>query len=347
MILLFYTAISFLVSFLFFPVFIKLLRQWKVFDESGGHKIHLAFTPSMGGLSIFLGAIVTLLICLSLQQWIALKFFFVSIALMFFIGLRDDILALSARQKLYSQLLPIAILIILGQTMVRSTYGLVWDQSLPMWAAVVLTAFIFVILTNAYNLIDGLDGLAGTVGVLILSFFGGWFFAVGDVVLSYIAFAFVGGLLSFLFFNWQPAKIFMGDTGTLMIGFLISFLALTFIDRNYSLPHEHPFKFSSSIGTAVCILIIPVFDTCRVIILRLRKFQSPFQADRNHVHHQFLNLGFSHSRTVVCMAAINMFFVGLAVVLKKFSDWWTLGSAVAICLIINFALRRAQSRAAV
>ncbi len=301
----------------------------------------------MGGLSIFLGSIVTLLISLSLQQWISLKFFFVSIALMFFIGLRDDILALSARQKLYSQLLPIAILIILGETMVRSTYGLIWEQSLPMWVAVALTAFIFVILTNAYNLIDGLDGLAGTVGVLILTFFGVWFFAVDDVVLSYIAFAFVGGLLAFLFFNWQPAKIFMGDTGTLMIGFLISFLALTFIDRNYTLPNEHPLKFTSSIGTAVCVLIIPVFDTCRVIILRLRKLQSPFQADRNHVHHQFLNLGFSHSKTVFYMASVNLLFIGLAVILKKFSDWWTLGSAIAICLIINFALKRVQSRTAV
>lgn len=317
-----------------------------MFDASGGHKIHAAFTPSMGGLSVFIGAIVTLLMSLSLQQWMELKFFVVSLILMFLIGLRDDILALSARQKLYSQLLPIAILIVLGETMVRSTYGLVWEAPVPMWLSVPLTAFVFVILTNAYNLIDGLDGLAGTVGVLILVFFGIWFLTVGEVVLSYIAFAFVGGLLAFLFFNWQPAKIFMGDTGTLMIGFLISFLALRFIERNYALPDGHLSKFGSSIGTAICVLIIPVFDTCRVIILRLRKLQSPFQADRNHVHHQFLNIGFSHAKTVGWVALINLFFIGLAVVFRKFGDGWTLGAAVAICLIINFALKRAQPRTA-
>lgn len=298
----------------------------------------------MGGLSIFLGSMATLVMCLSLQDWVTLKYFFISLALMFIIGLRDDILALTAKQKFYSQFLPILTLVLIDNTRLSSTYDVMGEFYFPEIVSILLTAFVLLILTNAYNLIDGLDGLAGTIGFIILLFFGIWFYEIGEMSISYIAFAFCGALLAFLYFNWQPSKIFMGDTGALMIGLLISFLSIRFINTNYTLPDAHAFKFESSVGTAICVLIVPVFDTLRVIILRLRRLQSPFKADKNHIHHQFIKLGFSHAKTVLFMSSISIFFLLIAVLLRKQGDILILSIALVVGLIINYLLRIAQTK---
>jgi len=263
---------------------------------------------------------------------------------MFIIGLRDDVLALTPKQKLYNQFLPVLILVFLDNTVLTSTYGLFGDLIFPEWVSFILSVFVLIILTNAYNLIDGLDGLAGTIGIIILGFYGVWFFAIGSTALGYIAFCFSGALIAFLFFNWQPSRIFMGDTGALMIGLLISYMSIQFIKANYELPDQNLYRFSSSVATAICILIIPVFDTLRVIIVRLRKFQSPFRADKNHIHHQFLNLGFSHAKSVISISIISIFFIGIAVLLRNQSDTLIISIVLVVCLLINYTLKVTQKK---
>jgi UDP-GlcNAc:undecaprenyl-phosphate GlcNAc-1-phosphate transferase len=339
-----YAAISFLISFLCFPVLIKILGQWKLFDESGAHKIHSAFIPSMGGISILLGVAITLIIAMPLQQLVKLKYFFIGLGLIFIIGLRDDILALNPKQKLYSQFLPVLILVLFGGSVLKSTYGILPIQDFILPVTWVISVFTFIIITNAYNLIDGVDGLAGAIGIIALVCFGSWFYMVGDLAHSLVAFCFVGSLAAFLFFNWQPSKIFMGDTGALLVGLLLSYLAIVFINKNYALPVQNPSRFTASIATAVCVLIIPIFDTLRVIILRIRQMQSPFRADRNHLHHQFLNLGFSHAQTVLVLMAINILFIFLAWILKEQTDTVILVLVLMLCLIINFILKKLQTR---
>lgn len=262
---------------------------------------------------------------------------------MFFIGLRDDVLALTPKQKLYSQFLPVFLLVFLNGVTLNSTYGMIDLPFIPLWIIWAISVLTLVILTNAYNLIDGLDGLAGSIGIISLTFFGLWFYAAGEETLGLIAMTFAGSILAFLFFNWQPSKIFMGDTGALMIGFLLSFMAIQFINYNYHLPVGHPLKFQASVSTALAVVIIPVFDTLRVIILRLRKMQSPFKADRNHLHHQFLNLGFSHAKAVLTLSTINLFFIGMVWVLRDSTDHVILPLIVLICLAINYILKRAQA----
>jgi UDP-GlcNAc:undecaprenyl-phosphate GlcNAc-1-phosphate transferase len=294
----------------------------------------------MGGVSIILGIIITLLMSLPLKEWVSMKYFFISLALMFFIGLRDDILALTARQKLYSQFLPVSILVFLNETLLQSTYGLFLTCTFPTLMSYAITIFVIIILTNAYNLIDGLDGLAGAIGGLTLLFLGVWFYLTGNISLSLVALTAAGSLVAFLIFNWQPARIFMGDTGALTIGLLISFLIIQFINLNYQLPFDHPARFTSSIGAAVFIFIIPIFDTLRVIILRLRNLQSPFRADKNHIHHQFLNLGFSHERSVMLISSISIFFMSIALLLRTWSDASILSIGIVACLVMNFALKK-------
>lgn len=344
--LLVYTATSFTIAVLFLPVLIKLLTQWSVFDSPGQHKIHEDYTPSMGGICIMLGVLFTLLISFRFSDWVSLKYFFIALAVMLTVGLRDDILALDPVRKLIGQVLPIVILVVFGHTQLTSFYGMILTgMTFPVVVSWLVSIFTIVILTNAYNLIDGLDGLAGSVGIVILSFFGWWFFSVDQAYFSIIAFAFVGAIAGFLVFNWEPSKIFMGDTGALSIGLVISYLAVQFINFNFNLPQENQ-HFLASISTAICVLIIPVFDTARVIIFRLRRLQSPFKADRNHLHHQFINLGFSHAQSVLIICGINIFFIGLAVILRSQPDSVILPLVLALCLMINQALKAAQKKKA-
>lgn len=340
-----YTASAFSITLLCLPVLIKLLSQWKVFDSPGTHKIHKHYVPSMAGVCILMGAMFAQLIGLPLEAWINFKFFYIALAMMFITGLRDDILTLSPRQKLIGQILPIIIVVIFGDTTLRSFYGAVFDglvfQDAVAWF---VTIFTIVILTNAYNLIDGLDGLAGTVGLIALLCFGIWFYLAGEDTLSLIALSFVGALAAFLYFNWEPSKIFMGDTGALVLGMLLSYLTIKFININYALPAEDPIRFRSTLGTAVMVMIIPIFDTLRVIIIRLHKLQSPFKADKNHFHHQFLKLGLSHSRTVIIIGCIHLFFVAMAFVLKNKPDVVILLTALVICIMIDMVIKIAQRR---
>lgn len=343
--LIIYSASAFTITFLFLPVLIKLLAQWKLFDTPGKHKIHQHYAPSMGGVCIMMGAAFAQVIGLSFSDWVTLKYFYITLAMMFITGLRDDILTLSPRQKLIGQILPVIIVVVFGDVVLWSFYGAAFNclvfHDVVAWG---VTIFTIVILTNAYNLIDGLDGLAGTVGMISLLFFGVWFYLAGDFALSLIALSFFGSLVAFICFNWEPSKIFMGDTGALVVGLLLSFLTIKFININYALPEDNPVRFASSIGTAVMIMIIPIFDTLRVIILRLRRLQSPFRADKNHLHHQFLKLGLSHSRTVIIIAGIHLFFLALAFVLKSSSDTVILPAAIVGCIVINQAIKIAQKR---
>ena len=185
-----FSLASFLVSFLLFPVIIKIFKQLKWVDVPGTHKIHSDFVPSMGGVAILAGASLAMLMALPLQQWIIMRYFFISVALMFLIGLRDDVLALSPRQKLLSQFLPVFVLVFLDDVTLTSLYGLVPESYFSSPLSYFISLFTVIIITNAYNLIDGIDGLAGTIGFLILFFFGVWFYMADQHFLSLIALIF-------------------------------------------------------------------------------------------------------------------------------------------------------------
>ncbi len=340
-----FPVISLVISVLLFPVVIKIFKTLNWFDSPGTHKIHASSVPSMGGVAIMIGSVLALLMGLPLQQWIERKYFFISIALMFLIGLRDDVLALTPRQKLISQFLPVLVTVFLDRVLLHSFYE--WNsEPLPLYLSYLISFVTVIIISNAYNLIDGIDGLAGSVGVLVLAFLGIWFMEADDQYTGLIALCFAGALIAFLIFNWQPSSIFMGDTGALTIGLILSVLTIRFINHNANLPLDHPAKFASSISTAFCVLIIPLFDTFRVILVRLRQLQSPFHADRNHIHHRFLAAGMSHSRAVIWISLINLAFIGLALVMRRQNDLVLLPVIVIACLFINFALQRMQKKPA-
>ncbi len=299
----------------------------------------------MGGIPIFSGALFSLLLWMSSNLGVQNKFLLSSLVILFIIGLRDDLIPMKPRFKLASQLVPILLVSVFSNIQLNSLYSLV-DLTFNPVVAIIITVFTLVVITNSFNLIDGIDGLSGTIGSIILITFGTWFFNIELTALSFISFAFVGGLIAFLIYNWSPSRIFMGDTGALLIGFLIGCLTIHFINANFNLPTSNPNKFTGSISTAICILIIPLVDTLRVFFLRVIRLKSPLMADNNHIHHYLLDLGLSHGTSTVLLAVINIGFISLAYFGKDLGDRLLLLIIIIVVSILLLLLNYFSSRKA-
>jgi len=322
---------AFLVTFLMFPVFIKFFKRRNFLDDPGGRKIHTARTPAMGGLPIFIGFCIAVLIWAPFEVLRETKYVLSALSIMFIIGFRDDLINLRAFHKLFGQISAALIIVTVCDIRLMSLYGLFGIGEVPIALSYILSVFTIIVITNAYNLIDGIDGLSGSVGLIASLFFGIWFFLNNEIGLASISLALAGALVAFLNYNWAPSKIFMGDTGSLFVGFFLSIGAIAFIDLNYSIRGSE-FAFGGSVGTAVAVLIIPLADTLRVFIKRIARGKSPMHPDRTHTHHILLRLGCNHAQATGILVTVHVIFVLLALVLKNLSD------AVVIPTIILTAL---------
>jgi UDP-GlcNAc:undecaprenyl-phosphate/decaprenyl-phosphate GlcNAc-1-phosphate transferase len=203
-----------------------------------------------------------------------------------------------------------------------------------------LTFFTIIVITNSFNLIDGLDGLAGTIATISLLAFGIWFFLVGDGVFAILSFAMLGSIFAFLIFNWEPSEVFMGDTGALVIGMTLAIMVIHFINLNFALPVGNVYKFDATIAAAACFIMIPLVDTMRIVILRLLKGQSPFKPDKSHVHHAIMRLGKTHSQTTIILGITQLCFITIAVLCRGFSDRYMLVAVIVLSIILSVFLDR-------
>jgi UDP-GlcNAc:undecaprenyl-phosphate GlcNAc-1-phosphate transferase len=331
---------SFVIAFLIVPVIIKYSLAKNLVDIPGRRKIHKKVTPSMGGIAIFIGFFISSLIWLDIQGLGYIKFILVALFVIFFIGVRDDLVPLRAMVKLVGQLMAASLLIFLFDLRIKTFYGLFGVHELPDIVSYIITYFTIIVITNSFNLIDGLDGLAGTIAIVALLAFGIWFYLVDDLIFSVLSFAMLGGIFAFLIFNWEPSEVFMGDTGALVIGMMLAILAIHFINVNYSLPAMTPYKFNGSVGTAACIIIIPLVDTLRIVILRISKGQSPFAPDKSHVHHAIMRLGMTHSQTTLTLGGVQILYIVLAITFHKFGDIYVLSGLLVLSFLLSVTLDR-------
>jgi len=302
---------SFLIGFLLTPILILILKKMKLIDAPGGRKIHNGFIPSMGGLSFVVATFMAVLTWFSLQQMIEVRFFLTSFGLVFMLGLRDDLVDLTAWQKLLGQFVAAYIVVVFGDIRFTSLYGFFGIYDIPVLISYAITIFTIIALTNSFNLIDGLDGLAGSISVVTFAFLGWWFMQAGMTSYSMFAFILVGGVLSFLIFNWHPAKIFMGDTGSLSLGFALSVMTILFVNTNGTMNDYEGWKFTAPIASGLALLIIPIYDTCRIFTKRTLKGKSPFAADKSHIHHFMIRMGLRHDQVTLSLVFIKIIFIGL------------------------------------
>ncbi|MFD2036884.1 MraY family glycosyltransferase [Belliella marina] len=311
---------AFLIGFLITPVLILLLKRLNLIDAPGGRKIHNGFIPSMGGISFVVGTLISILTWFSMNQLIEIRFLLTAFGLVFMLGLRDDMVDLSAWQKILGQLIAASIVVFFGDIRFSSLYGFLGIYEIPLAISYFISVFTIMALTNSFNLIDGLDGLAGSISVVTFLFLGWWFMQVDMVSYSLFAFILVGGVLSFLVFNWHPAKIFMGDTGSLSLGFALSVLTILFVEKNGSMNAYEGWKFSAPIASGIALLIVPIYDTCRIFTKRTLKGKSPLAADKSHIHHFMMRMGLRHDQVTITIVLINTFFIGMIFIGSNLND---------------------------
>jgi len=320
-------GLAFLITFFAIPVIIEVARRKKLYDEPDERKVHKMVIPTLGGLGIFGGFILATLIGAPVGS-IELQYFVAAAIVIFFLGIKDDILVLSAAKKFIGQLIAAGIIIKFGGVQIADMHGFLGITTIPPVASIVLTLFTVIVIINSFNLIDGVDGLAGSLGLLTSLVFGTYFFYAGQLLYSVMALSLAGSLVGFLMYNHSPAKIFMGDTGSLLIGLINSILVIKFINIAGSPTVPFPLEAAPAIGFAI--LIVPLFDTLRVFALRIFNSRSPFSPDRNHVHHFLLELGFSHQKVTLLCVSCNIGLLLIAYFLRSFGTTVVVGVLMAI-----------------
>jgi UDP-GlcNAc:undecaprenyl-phosphate/decaprenyl-phosphate GlcNAc-1-phosphate transferase len=301
------SCVSFIIAFLAIPAIIKVAREKKLFDIPDARKVHTKPIASLGGVGVFLGFMVASLLSVSTGQNPEFQFFFAASIITFFLGLKDDILILSANKKFLVQLAVASIIIHLGGLRIDSLHGIMDVYEVPEWLGTFLTYTTIIVIVNAFNLIDGVDGLAGSLGLLTTGLFGTYFFMADMQAYAILSFAMAGSLVAFLIFNFNPAKIFMGDSGSLLLGLVNAILVIKFIAVADAPGTVYPM--ASGVALGVAALIIPLLDTLRVFSIRLSQGRSPFSPDRNHIHHLLLDRGLSHKSVTFSCLALNIVFI--------------------------------------
>lgn len=304
--------VSFLTAFFLaysaIPKIIRVSYRKQLMDVPGNRSSHIKKVPRLGGVAIYF-AITVVSSIFSADMLYSTIFFSGALVLLFFVGLMDDLLVVAPHKKLYAQIVSALMLVVGSNIRIESFLGLFGIYEIPYLMSVVVTTFIIVLLINSYNLIDGIDGLAASVGILISLCFVFIFFRLYDYSTGFLAISVMGALLAFLYFNLSDQyKIFMGDTGSMVVGYLISFMAIKFIN----LSTIDWVMIKSAPVVVIAILIVPLIDTLSVIIIRLMQRKSPFGADQNHIHHRVLRLGFSHRQTTLIICFSNILIIVFA-----------------------------------
>lgn len=326
---------AFVVTLITIPPLISLIKKYRFFDLPDARKEHTAPIATMGGIAIFAGMMIALTLWFPFSNSVGQISFFFSILILFGLGIMDDLKNLSAKYKFVVQI-GLAMLIALSGIRITSFEGLFGINDLPITAQYTFTVLAIVGITNAFNLIDGIDGLAGGLGFMSLITLGIFLSITGDIHTALIAFALAGGILAFLYFNFNPARIFMGDTGSLVLGFVVAVLCIRLMQVNAeslnpALPNTPVFTLS--------IVLIPVFDTLRVFMVRIWKGNSPFVADKTHIHHLLTNQGFSHAFAAKLICFVHGFILLEGYWLRSIKAEYSVTLLVAFMMVVVILLR--------
>ena len=330
-------TIAFIITLIAIPAIIRVADEKNLYDLPDARKLHNRPIASLGGIGIFIGFILSVLISTPLKENNELRFFFASAIVIFFLGLKDDILILSARKKFLGQLAAAALIIHLGHVQLHSMHGLFGIGNLPDYISIPLTYITIIVIVNAFNLIDGIDGLAGSLGILSLGVLGTNFLLADMNAYVVLAFSMAGSLMAFLLFNYPPAKIFMGDSGSLLLGLVNAILVIKFISMADSTSVPMAMPVSPVMGFAI--LSVPLCDTLRVFGLRIRNKKSPFAPDRNHIHHLLLDRGLNHRYVTLSCVGLNISLIAMAWFGRSLNATFLFCSLTAVSIGLVMALK--------
>lgn len=287
--------ISFVISNRMIPLIINTVQYKKLMVAPNSRSSHTSSTPTLGGVAFFGSLMLTIFLMQNFDQTHFSLNLVAAFTILFFLGLKDDLMVLSSKTKVILQTVAIAFIILNPEIIFDNFHGFLGVNSIPVWIGIPLGYLLVLYIINAYNLIDGIDGLAGMLGILITSIFTCFFFIVGQYFYALLAISVVGFLIAFLRYNLsEKRKIFMGDTGSMIVGFIIGLLTLKFLSLDIKELAVLQIKPENLLIITLSILFFPVVDVIRVIFIRLLNGRGAFVADRCHLHHIFIDKGLSH-----------------------------------------------------
>lgn len=327
---------SFLLTYLTIPKIISVVEHKRLMDDPNQRSSHVQKTPTLGGVSFFYILIFALFFINGRDSFDEAMHIIPGLTVLFIVGLKDDLVVISPGAKLLAQLLAISFILANPSFTIFSFNGFLNINEIPYYLYLVIGGFIMITIINSYNLIDGIDGLASIVGIVIMVIYTTIFYLTEEYFFALLAIALNASLMSFLGFNLSSdKKIFMGDTGSLMVGFIISVLTLKFLALRPQAYTELPFLLENAPLIAICILIVPLFDTARVFAIRIASKKGPFSPDRNHTHHVLIDYwGLSHKQASFIIGCFNLLFVTLFIVLGSTAK--NLGMVIMLVAVVIF-----------
>lgn len=330
---------AYVISIRIYPAIIYLSHAKDLMDEPGDRSMHQLKTPTLGGVGLFvtfaIGMVLTgVFTPLPPQDVINVLALVGATMLLLFLGVKDDLVLVSPKKKFSGQLIAAALVVFASDMRILSMEGIFGLWELPYWVSVAFTIFVFILVINAFNLIDGIDGLAGGLALLSSVVFGLFFLVNGQQYLAMASVILIGALIGFLQHNLsKKQKLFMGDSGSLFTGFLLAYLTIAFLNKSAGAT-TLDFPIANAPVLAITILSYPMLDTLRVFSIRIREGRSPFSADKNHIHHRFLSLGFSHKRSSASIVFLNGVVIAVAFALQQRN----IHEQLLACLVLGIAV---------
>ncbi len=333
--------VSFAFGFLGLPIVVRIAKAKGFVVRPNKRMSHTGEVPNIGGLCIYVSVMFSYLL-FDFSQITSNQFFLIGIAAIMVIGFVDDVLVLSPLTKLLGEAFAGIALIGFGDLRITHLHGIFGIGEIGVVPSYLISLFVLIAIINAINLIDGVDGLASGLGILYCLFFAVYFHLVGSTSWSILAICMIGALAVFFIYNvfGKKGKIFMGDSGSLLLGYLITAFVFRFCEQNAYHVVPEVYHMSAAPAVAICVLTIPIFDTIRVSITRIKQHRSPFLPDKNHIHHLLLRAGLNHIQTTCVLLSVSVLFIGLAVLGRNWNIWLLLFADFALATALTLLLWR-------
>lgn len=331
--------VSFALGLLGMPIIIRVAKAKGFVVRPNKRMSHTGEVPNVGGLNICFSFMLTYML-FEFNQMSQSQFFLIGLFAIMSVGFIDDVLVLTPMAKLFGETLAGLALIGFADLRITHLHGLFGITEIGIIPSYLISLLILIAIINAVNLIDGIDGLASGLGILYCLFFATYFGLVGDKSWSILGICMIGALAVFFIYNvfGHREKIFMGDSGSLLLGYLLTAFVFHFCEINAY--HEVPeaLHMNAAPAVAICVLTVPIFDTIRVSLTRLKQHRSPFLPDKNHIHHLLLRTGLNHIQTTCVLLTASVVFIGLAILGRNWNMWALLiadfGLATALTMVL-------------
>ena len=333
--------VSFVLGLIGMPIVVRIAKAKGFVVRPNKRMSHTGDIPNIGGLNICFSFMLTYML-FEYDQLSQSQFFLIGLFAIMSVRFIDDVLVLTPLAKLLGETLAGIALIGFADLRITHLHGLFGITEIGVIPSYLISLFILIAIINAINLIDGIDGLASGLGILYCLFFSIYFGLAGDTSWSILGICMIGALAVFFIYNvfGHREKIFMGDSGSLLLGYLLTAFVFHFCENNAYNEVPEWIHMSAAPAVAICVLTVPLFDTIRVSLTRIKQHRSPFNADKNHIHHLLLRTGLNHVQTTCVLLSVSLIFIGLAILGRNWNMWVLVISDFALATALTLILWR-------